>query len=332
MAINALHAKAIQAFRDRLASLGINPLEVIDTASRGRGATASAQSPPTAHEVLESAVAISGDTALAIKIGNGLDLAGYGTYGFALMSCSDMGAALELFLRYGQTFLQSCSWHQSVSKDGMILRLQQNTGTSYQKMLVTELAFSQMHLACKLLVARPAEGIRVHFSYPKPAHFGAYEQNWPLPMEFDQQHTQIIMPDRWLRQRVRTGDPTTNVLFSQQCEELVSGMTEVDETAAIVRRLLIHSAGNFLSISEVAEQLHITERTLRRRLAAEGTDFRTIFDDIKNTLARNYLRKTSLSVVEIADLLNYSEATNFHRAFQRWNSTTPANYRQQASP
>jgi AraC-like DNA-binding protein len=109
-------------------------------------------------------------------------------------------------------------------------------------------------------------------------------------------------------------------------------MTEVDETTAIVRRLLIHSAGKFLSISEVAEKLHVTERTLRRHLAAEGTDFRTIFDDIKNTLAQNYLRKTSLSVVEVADLLNYAEATNFHRAFQRWNSTTPADYRQQASP
>jgi AraC-like DNA-binding protein len=109
-------------------------------------------------------------------------------------------------------------------------------------------------------------------------------------------------------------------------------MTEVDKTTAIVRRLLIHSAGNFLGISEVAEQLNVTERTLRRRLATEGTDFRTILDDIKNTLARNYLRKTSLSVVEIADLLNYTEATNFHRAFQRWNSTTPADYRQQASP
>lgn len=109
-------------------------------------------------------------------------------------------------------------------------------------------------------------------------------------------------------------------------------MTEVDETAAIVRRLLIHSVGNFPSISEVAEQLHVSERTLRRRLAAEETDFRTIFDDIKNTLAQNYLRKTSLSAVEIADLLNYAEATNFHRAFQRWNSTTPAEYRQQASP
>ena len=329
MAVNVPHATAAKAFRLRLASLGISPLIVIETASRGRGATASAQSPLTAHEVLESAVAMSGDTTLAIKIGNGLDLGKYGTYGFALMSCSDMGAALELFLRYGQTFIQSSSWHRSVSKDGVTLRLQQNTGTSYQKMLVTELAFSQLHLASKLLVARPAEGVRVHFSYSKPAHFRVYEQNWPFPMEFDQEHTQIFMSDQWLRQRVRTGDPTTNVLFSQQCEELVSGMTEVDETSAIVRRLLIHSAGKFLTISEVAEQLNVTERTLRRRLAAEGTDFRTIFDDIKSTLAKNYLRKTSLSVLEIADLLNYAEATNFHRAFQRWNSTTPTDYRQQ---
>ena len=329
MATNALHAIVIKAFRDRLASLGIDPLEVIETASRGRGATASAQSPPIAHEILESAVTMSGDTTLAIKIGNGLDLGKYGTYGFALMSCSDMGAALELFLRYGQTFIQSSSWHRSVSKDGVTLRLQQNTGTSYQKMLVTELAFSQLHLASKLLVANPAEGVRVHFSYSKPAHFRVYEQNWPFPMEFDQEHTQIFMSDQWLRQRVRTGDPATNVLFSQQCEELVSGMTEVDETTAIVRRLLIHSAGKFLTISEVAEQLNVTERTLRRRLAAEGTDFRTIFDDIKSTLAKNYLRKTSLSVLEIADLLNYAEATNFHRAFQRWNSTTPTDYRQQ---
>jgi AraC-like DNA-binding protein len=309
MATNALQAIVIKAFRNRLASLGIDPVEVMETASRGRGATASAQSPPTAHEVLETAVAMSGDTALAIKIGNGLDLGKYGTYGFALMSCSDMGAALELFLRYGQTFLQSCSWHRSVSKDEIILRLQQNAGTSYQKMLapVTRKCSSRNSLSlkrtCKL-------------------------NCWP-PGQL-KEHTQFFIPDQWLRQRVRTGDPTTNVLFSQQCEELVNGMTEVDETAAIVRRLLIHSAGKFLSISEVAEQLHVTERTLRRRLAAEGTDFRTIFDDIKNTLAQNYLRKTSLSVVEIADLLNYAEATNFHRAFQRWNSTTPADYRQQA--
>ena len=103
----------------------------------------------------------------------------------------------------------------------------------------------------------------------------------------------------------------------------------MENTSAAVRRLLIHSAGAFLSILEVADQLHITEHTLRRRQVDEATNFRTIFDEIRNVLAQNYLSKTSLSVVEIADLLNYTEAANFHRAFQRWNSKTPSESRRQ---
>ncbi|MDB2376560.1 AraC family transcriptional regulator [Luminiphilus sp.] len=323
---------AVKAFRARLESFGIDPLELIETATLNRNSINHRQEPPSVHEVLETAVTMSGDPAIAIRIGEDIDLAAYGTYGFAIMSSADMGAALDLFLRYGQSLIFSSSWHRSDYEDGLILRMEQNSGTQYQQMLLTELSFSHLHGNSQLLIAKPAEGVRVHLNYPRPKHFEVYEESWAHSIEFDQEHSQIFLPNDWLRQRVRTGDPTTNVLFSQQCEELVSGMTEVDETAAIVRRLLIHSVGNFLSISEVAEQLHVTERTLRRRLAAEGTDFRTIFDDIKNTLARNYLRKTSLSVVEIADLLNYAEATNFHRAFQRWNSTTPADYRQQASP
>ena len=323
---------AVKAFRARLETFGIDPLELIETATLNRNSINHRQEPPSVHEVLETAVTMSGDPAIAMRIGEDIDLAAYGTYGFAIMSSADMGAALDLFLRYGQSLIFSSSWHRSDYEDGLILRMEQNSGTQYQQMLLTELSFSHLHGNSQLLIAKPAEGVRVHLNYPRPKHFEVYEENWAHSIEFDQEHSQIFLPNHWLRQRVRTGDPTTNVLFSQQCEELVSGMTEVDETAAIVRRLLIHSVGNFLSISEVAEQLHVTERTLRRRLAAEGTDFRTIFDDIKNTLARNYLRKTSLSVVEIADLLNYAEATNFHRAFQRWNSTTPADYRQQASP
>jgi len=323
---------AVKAFRARLVRLGIDPLELNEVAILGRDSAASGQSPPSVHEVLETAVTMSGDPLLPIRIGEDIDLTAYGTYGFALMSCANIGAALKFFLRYGQTFVDSSSWRRIGRDDGLILRLEQKAGTNYQQMLVTESVFSQMRGMSEILVGQSAEGVTVHFNYPKPPHFEAYEEHLSVPMKFDQEHAQIFLPNHWLSQRVRTGDPAANVLFIQLCEELVGAMTAVEENSAIVRRLLIHSAGNFLSISEVAEQLHVTERTLRRRLAAEGTDFRTIFDDIKNTLAQNYLRKTSLSVVEVADLLNYAEATNFHRAFQRWNSTTPADYRRQASP
>ena len=318
---------AVKAFRARMERLGIDPLELIEAAILGRDSAASGQSPPSVHEILETAVTMSGDPLLALRIGEDIDLAAYGTYGFALMSCANIGASLEFFLRYGQTFIDSSSWLRIGHDDGLILRLEQTAGTNYQQMLVTESIFSNFRGMSEVLVGGSYEGVRAYFNYPRPAHFDAYQERLSVPLEFDQEHTQIFLPNRWLSQSIRTGNPTTNVLFTQQCEEILRGMTDVKETTAAVRRLLIHSAGEFLNIKETSDQLHITERTLRRRLAAEGSDFRTIFDNVRNTLSKNYLSNTSLSVVDIAYLLDYGESTNFHRAFQRWNAMTPNEYR-----
>jgi AraC-like DNA-binding protein len=119
------------------------------------------------------------------------------------------------------------------------------------------------------------------------------------------------------------------VVFQQQCEEMLRGLYSAEETTAAVRQLLIQSAGDFLDIAQVAERLHVSERTLRRRLDAESTSFRTVFDEIRDLLAREYLSKTELTVADIAHLLDYGETVSFRRAFSRWNGVTPGTYRQQ---
>jgi len=321
----------VRAFRARLECLGINVIELFERVMLQRETSANTtqadHSPPSIQEILEAAVTMSGDPAIAFQIAKDLDITDYGTYGFALMSSSNLEAALGLFFRYGQSFLPTSSWHLTADEDELIIRLDHSEGTDYQKMLVSELAFSQSYAFMRLLASQPLEGIRIHFNYPRPAHAAAYEYFGSFPLEFDQEYTQAFLPKHWLNQSIRTGNSTTNVLFTQQCEEILQGMTEVKKVTTAVRRLLINSSGEFLTIKEVADQLHVTERTLRRRLKAEETDFRTIFDNIRNTLAQNYLSNTLLSVAEIAYLLDYGEATNFHRAFQRWNAMTPSEYR-----
>ena len=110
-----------------------------------------------------------------------------------------MGAALDLFLRYGQSLIFSSSWHRSDYEDGLILRMEQNSGTQYQQMLLTELSFSHLHGNSQLLIAKPAEGVRVHLNYPRPKHFEVYEESWAHSIEFDQEHSQIFLPNDWLR-------------------------------------------------------------------------------------------------------------------------------------
>ena len=108
---------------------------------------------------------------------------------------------------------------------------------------------------------------------------------------------------------------------------MLRGLNKVENTAAAVRRLLIQAAGDFPDISQVAKQLHVSVRTLRRRLDRESTSFRTTCDEVKNMLAKEYISSTELTIEEIAHLLDYTETVNFRRAFVRWNGMTPQQYR-----
>ncbi|MGB5621878.1 MAG: helix-turn-helix transcriptional regulator, partial [Gammaproteobacteria bacterium] len=84
--------------------------------------------------------------------------------------------------------------------------------------------------------------------------------------------------------------------------------------------------------TEVADRLHLSERSLRRRLAAESTSYRKLLNQVRETLARAYLLDTGLRVEEIAERLGYSDAANFSHAFRRWTGTSPGRFRSGARP
>ena len=96
-----------------------------------------------------------------------------------------------------------------------------------------------------------------------------------------------------------------------------------------VNRHLLNTPGEFPKLDAVARRLCVGARTLRRRLQELGTGYQQILDEVRRELAIEYLRTTSLTVQEIAELLGYSEVTNFRRAFLRWVEVSPYQYRKQ---
>ena len=112
---------------------------------------------------------------------------------------------------------------------------------------------------------------------------------------------------------------------------MLQGLEAVDKMTVAAAATADSSAGDFVDISQVAARLHISERTLRRRLDNESTSFRAILDEIRDLLARDYLTKTQLSISDIAYFLDYAETVSFRRAFARWNGLTPSEYRKRHS-
>jgi AraC-like DNA-binding protein len=80
---------------------------------------------------------------------------------------------------------------------------------------------------------------------------------------------------------------------------------------------------------EIAGQIGITKRTLRRRLADCGLSFRQLRHDLLRSCAEQMLRDDRLPVAEVSYLLGYAEPSNFHRAFRRWTGFSPGEWRTQ---
>ncbi|MGU3495111.1 AraC family transcriptional regulator ligand-binding domain-containing protein [Xanthobacteraceae bacterium A53D] len=109
-------------------------------------------------------------------------------------------------------------------------------------------------------------------------------------------------------------------------------MTPEDDTsfARRIRSLLIRANATeieFLSFSEVASMMSMTEQTLRRRLRTEATSFRILKEEIRRDIAIQKLIENRLTVAEIGFLLGFSEPRAFTRAFHQWTGYSPVSYR-----
>jgi AraC-like DNA-binding protein len=78
---------------------------------------------------------------------------------------------------------------------------------------------------------------------------------------------------------------------------------------------------------KIATLLGMSERTLQRRLAAEGTSFQRLLDDTRRELAQHYLDQRGVSLADTAYLLGFSEQSSFFRAVRRWFGRSPRHYR-----
>jgi len=81
---------------------------------------------------------------------------------------------------------------------------------------------------------------------------------------------------------------------------------------------------------EVARSLHVSRRTLQRRLAEQGTNYKTLFDEARRELALRYIGEQGMSIKEATYVLGFSEPSNFTRAFKRWTGASPSQYFEQA--
>lgn len=177
------------------------------------------------------------------------------------------------------------------------------------------------------LVGRSLPLTEVHFPFPRPAHAADYSLIYTEHSRFDAARLVAVMDESLLGLPVRR-DEAELAAFLDGAPGKISMLYRRDrEVARRVREALAGALGQAPSLEEIAARLHMSSRTLHRRLEAEGTSFRAVRDALRREVALERLQKTRRSVADIAAELGYSEPSAFFRAFQGWTGQAPSTYR-----
>jgi AraC-like DNA-binding protein len=167
---------------------------------------------------------------------------------------------------------------------------------------------------------------RVGFAHPAPADTRAHEECFGPGLEFDAGHTELELPADVLDLPIPTAHPgLAKVLAGHVAALRTPDDPDVASHRVRVRRWLAAqiTAGEATSAACAARALLISERTLHRRLAAEGTTFREQREAVRRELAVDLVRTSPRAIKEIATLTGFADPRAFHRAYVRWTGTTP---------
>ncbi len=273
---------------------------------------------------------ITAEPALGLHYGSHLPLTAHGVLGYALLSCRSVGQALDILMKYYRLLLGGAVLEHRVSGERLVIGYRAAGSALVDRQFDQEVFYAGLVAALTQLLHRPLSDARFRFSYPAPAHRATYVRLLGDQLSFDDSEDAIELPLSLLELTPEFANPAMLQLYQQQCEQMLGQMEARDGLAGQLRRYLLSAQGRFPSLAETAAHFHQSTRSLRRHLAQEQSSFQAVRDEVRMELAERYLRDPALSVAQVAELLQFSDLSNFRRAFLRWTGQSPAQYRRRA--
>ncbi len=107
--------------------------------------------------------------------------------------------------------------------------------------------------------------------------------------------------------------------------DLRGGDVDKDQLVEIIANVL-HRTMRAISATDLARDVYMSERTLRRRLKDAGLNYRELMTEARLKLAKQYLHENHLNVGQISMKLGYQSPASFTHAFKRWTGISPREF------
>ena len=309
-----------------------------DRASLMRSVGLEPSSPPTPDAMVSDSdffdmlekIAATGDEGrtIAITVGAGMKCDDYGAFGLAFKSAVTLLSSFHRVERFGKVVTSIANYRVVPEDHSFFMEVHRSPDQRLGLHMTKELAVAAATALCREVKRNPFSPIAISFAHAPPLNPASFESYFGCPVSFDASRDGLEISNEDCEAPNRLGDAKTSEFFETHLEKELAALSE---DAGLAQRVRIQVSSSLSEgvpvISDVANRLGMSERSLQRRLSEQGYVYQGIVDDARRELSERLLRSSEYSLTEIAFLTGYSEQSTFTKAFKRWNGQTPRSFR-----
>lgn len=275
-------------------------------------------------------VRATGDEAFGLAVAGQVNATTFHALGYALQASSTLREAFERMVRYFRLVTDAADLQFSDEGEDYCFRIRPAGAVTPAPESID--AFISIFLRfCRSQLGSGFAPRLVTLRRPAPASTAGYERLLRCPLEFGAAENAIWFPRAAFDQRLEAANPE----LARHNDEIVLRYLahhDKENLLARVRAVFTELLPTGVPAAEqVADRLHLSLRSLQRKLAEEGSSYEALLNETRRELAQSYLQDRRYSIGEITFLLGFSDTSSFTRAFRRWNGCSPSQFRERAN-
>ncbi len=280
--------------------------------------------------LMDSLCAQHADATFGLRFGLSLDTHAFGFLGYLAQVAPDLRRAMDMLIRY--EVLASSAGSARFHQQDQLCHLQWHPHVAEISASVSDAFLGGWYACASQITGRQLPLTAVHRRQTLPTDIlRRYETLWQTTVVTGQKYDALVFDPEFLSTPSQFADPVMYETLLQESERLKRLLSHQSDMMMHIQTLTIAAIrqGDVPSLKDIAAQLELQPFKLQRLLKTHNSTFSRVLDEAKYSLACEWLAHAGMSLSGISERLGFSEPSAFSRAFKRWSTMQPNQYRHQ---